>query len=152
MTPVKEALVYIDLATRAFPFFVGLVCLFLAERLWALEDAAAITQTATWAIQVWPWYALATGLVTVAYGFFPRNVYLLAMSGAMVVALFVSRALGVVFQITEGSTKLSPPQLHIAGIMYTLGAVACVFIWTKVLRPSTHILKASRAIGKEAEG
>lgn len=141
-----QALRYIDLATRLFPFVVALACFALSNRLYVLEDAAKVTQTATWAVSFWPWYALLTGVVTMLYGLFPRNVYLLASSGALVVSLFMSRAFGAVFQLIEGSTKLSPPQLHIAGIMYTLGALCCALIWTKTLRPSTHILKAHKTI------
>lgn len=147
--PRVDALKCIDLATRLFPFFVGLACLVMAERLWALND---LVNVQTWISWFWPWYAAAAGIATIAYGLFPRKVALLAISGAMVTALFVARALGAVFQLIETSNNISAPQLHIAAVMYTVGAVSCALIWTKVLHPSTHILKAHKTIVGGAAG
>lgn len=143
MAPTKQALKYIDFGTRLFPFLVGLACLFMAERLVALNSLQSVH---TWVSWFWPYYAGAAGIVTIFYGLFPRNTILLATSGAMVVSLFFSRALGSVFQLLVGTNNISIPQLHIAGIMYTIGAAACALIWVKVFRPSTHLLKAHETI------
>ena len=120
---------------------VAVILLGFANRLWELDQIAS---DGTWYPSLWPWWFLAAAVATVLWVVCPWRRWMLAVSGALVVSAFVSRAVAVGLAIADGTTGLLTVQLHIAGIAYTGLALAAGWLWVHDLRPLSAVTRGAR--------
>lgn len=123
---------------RAIPIIVGLATLLVANRLWVIND---LFDDGKFVPGLWPWWMLAGGIACLVYAFNFKSLFLLSLSGSMVVSGYLARAIAVGYQLTDGSSGLLGAQLHLAGAIYTLSAFALGVVWYRVLRPATGLLR-----------
>lgn len=142
MNSWRITIVWVVRELRVVPMVVGLASLLIANRLWEINRLAEDGYGQTFFLpSLWSWWMLAAGVASVAYACWFTSRVLLAISGALVVAGLMSRAVVVVFQLADGSTSLLEPQLHVAGSVYTLLSFLVALVWVRVMRPATSLLR-----------
>lgn len=126
---------------RTIPILVGSLLVIVSNRLWEIDR---LSDEDVFFPGLWPWWTILAALLCFLYAWKPTNRWFLALSGALAVTAMASRAFAVMFRLTEGTTGLADASLHLAGAIYTLVALLLAYVWVKILRPASTLLRRAR--------
>lgn len=124
---------------RVVPIIMGLGAMLVANRALAINVGPTEFGTFDALFSAWLWTA---GFVSLAYAAWFSNRWLMAISGSLLCTGLLSRAVAVIFRLADSTQNLTNPQLHIAGIIYTLLALTTFIIWWRVMAPLLRLRQA----------
>jgi hypothetical protein len=126
---------------RVVPLFVGLACILLANRLYAIDQTF---NDHDFYPALWPWWMLAAGVACLWYAAVPADRWAMALSGSLASSAMFARAVALALDLIDGGSVLARPQVHVAGIVYTLTAGLIAVVWVRVMRPASTLLRRRR--------
>lgn len=93
---------------------------------------------------IWPLWFLVAGVACLWFASMVHSDLGMALSGALTVTAYASRAVAVLVDIQRGALQVSEPRGHVFVALWVLSAVLVAFIWLRWLKPISEVHQANR--------